>query len=131
MYEKTFQNNPIFVNRRVSLRRNSTKSEQVLWKELRTKKCGFLFRRQFSIGNYIVDFYCHQLKLIIELDGPVHAEQKEYDMKRENWLRSRGYTIIRYRNDQVLFEREVLLQDLLRTCNLIKDSLDVSVVTSP
>lgn len=55
------------------LRKNMTKTECVLWKELKRKKIGFKFRRQFGVGPYIIDFYCPQLKFAIELDGDVHA----------------------------------------------------------
>ncbi len=107
--------------KRRSLRRNNTKAECVLWQELRNKKVGYLFRRQVSIGRFIVDFYCHELRLIIEVDGPIHEEQKEYDTWRELHLRSQGYVVIRFLNDEVLFERETVLQ-CLEDCFYILES---------
>lgn len=94
--------------RRKNLRKDPTKAEYVLWQELRRQKLGYKFRRQTSIGKFIVDFYCHELRLIIEVDGPYHLDdwQKEYDKKREDYLRKRGYVVIRFKNDEVLFERD-------------------------
>lgn len=82
-YEKYFRNKPEYTLRRSKLRRNQTKAEQVFWREVKTKKLGVRFRRQFQIGTYIVDLYCDTLKLIIELDGPIHADQSHYDSKRQ------------------------------------------------
>jgi len=95
---------------------DQTKAEEVLWQELRNKKLGFVFRRQFQIQKFIVDFYCHELRLVVELDGPIHAEQKEYDLFRTVKLEKIGLLVVRYRNDQVLFEREAMLQDLRTLC---------------
>ena len=79
------------------LRNNSTLSEILLWEELNTKKMlGYKFLRQKPVGNYIVDFFCNKLKLVIEIDGESHDEEKfEYDMKRQQWLESKGI----HRND--------------------------------
>ena len=112
-----------FTKRRKKLRRNSTVAEKILWQEVRGKKLGYKFRRQFGIGKYIVDFYCYELRLVIEIDGPVHEHQKEYDKRRENWIKSQGNETIRYKNDQILFERETSTQDLLNKCELRKQYL--------
>ncbi len=111
-YQGYFKNKPEYSNRRTKLRRNQTKAEQVLWYELRAKRLGYKFRRQFQIGKYIVDFYCHELKLVIELDGPIHEYQQSYDTKRQTWLENQGYKVIRYLNDEVLFDREAVLMHL-------------------
>ena len=111
----------IKANRR-SLRSNPTKAEQVFWYEIRDgSKLGYKFRRQVSIDSFIVDFYCHTLQLIIELDGPVHEEQKEYDKSREEILKKKGYMIVRFENDQVLFEREKVIEELRRLISQIKN----------
>src|SRR3989344_3409207 len=60
------------INRRRSLRNKQTENEKILWQELRTKKLGVKFKRQYSLGNYVVDFYCPSSKLAIELMGSVH-----------------------------------------------------------
>src|SRR6266536_6063321 len=72
------------------LRRNMTTAEKVLWIYLRQGILGLKFRRQHPIGIYIADFYCHRVKLIIEVDGSIHdkKEVKEYDERRENDLKS-------------------------------------------
>ena len=91
-----------------------TKAEQVLWQELRGSKLGYKFRRQVSIGSFVVDFYCHELHLIIELDGPIHKIQEKYDRERQVYLENEGSTVIRYTNDQVLFNREAVIEDILK-----------------
>ena len=81
-----------------------TKAEIILWSRLRSKKVeGYKFRRQEPIFDYIVDFYCHELKLIIEVDGEIHylSETKKYDTKREKILILNGYHIIRLSNLEV------------------------------
>ncbi len=105
-----------FTSRRKGLRLYSTKAEKVLWQEVRNKKLGYKFRRQFQIKNYIVDFYCRDLRLVIELDGPIHAEQKRYDELRTKDLEKVGLLVVRYTNDKVLFERESMLQNLRTVC---------------
>lgn len=115
-YKKYFKNKSDYITRRKNLRRTQTKAEYVLWQELRRKALGYTFRRQFQIGIYIVDFYCHELKLIIELDGPIHERQKEYDEKRQGWLERQGFLVLRFKNDEVLFERERILDEIGQIC---------------
>lgn len=80
------------------LRNESTLSEILLWEELKTRKMlGYKFLRQKPIGNYIVDFYCSELKLVLEIDGDSHSEETyEKDMKRQSWLESIGLSVIRF-----------------------------------
>ena len=80
------------------LRNNSTLSEVLLWEELKNRKMlGYKFLRQKPIGNYIVDFFCNKLKLVIEIDGSSHTEEKyEYDMTRQEWLESKQITVLRF-----------------------------------
>lgn len=99
------------------LRKNQTDAEQVLWQILRAKQVkGLKFRRQHPIPPYIVDFVCTKKKLIIELDGGQHAEAINYDEKRTQFLESKGYTVIRFWNNEVLTNivgaYEVLLEHL-------------------
>jgi very-short-patch-repair endonuclease len=87
-----------------TLRNQSTNAEQRLWHFLRTQKLrGHKFRRQAAIGSYIVDFACFSAKLVIELDGPQHLESGAawHDERRTNWLASRGFQIIRFRNQEL------------------------------
>ncbi len=101
-----------YKNLRKKLRLGATKAEKVLWQELKDKKLGYKFRRQFQIDCFIVDFYCHKLRLVIELDGPIHELQKEYDEERTKEIEKRGLVVIRYLNDYILFERETLISEL-------------------
>ena len=90
------------------LRNNSTKAEIRLWAELlRAKKLlGHPFLRQRPIGNYIADFLCKDLKLIIEVDGSSHNMKQEYDENRDRELLELGYTTLRFTNDEVLYNIE-------------------------
>ncbi len=97
----------------VKLRSRMTKAESLLWNALRGKKCsGMKFRRQVPISWFVVDFLCVERQLIIELDGSVHEGQKSYDHERENELRSRGYRIMRFKNDQVLHALPTVLNEI-------------------
>jgi very-short-patch-repair endonuclease len=96
--------NKELVRRARVLRNNMTKAEIILWTRLRSRKInGYKFRRQQPLLDYIVDFYCHELKLIIEVDGEIHtfSERKYYDLKRDNILKMNGYHIIRLSNSEV------------------------------
>ncbi len=88
------------------LRRNLTLSETKLWAYLRRKQLGVRFRRQHAIGNFIVDFCCIKKKLVIELDGSQHLDLQEYDEHRTQFLESRGYSVIRFWNNNVLNDIE-------------------------
>lgn len=85
------------------LRRNMTKAERVFWNAVRKNKVrGLQFRRQQVIDGYIADFYCNQMRLVVELDGEVHDRQKEYDQHREDVIKRRGIRVMRFRNGEVL-----------------------------
>ena len=97
------------------LRNNSTSSEAVFWTYLKSEKLdGRKFRRQHSIGKYIVDFYCPSEKLIIELDGDPHGDyiQIEKDKIRDKFLEGLGLTIIRFENRLVFQEPEYILNEI-------------------
>ena len=86
------------------LRRQATNAEKLAWEMLRARRCnGLKFKRQEPLGDFIVDFYCPQLKLVIELDGAIHAEpdQAEKDESRTTALQALGLTVIRVRNSDV------------------------------
>ena len=82
-----------------TLRRNMTKEERHLWYDF-LKKYPVQFKRQYSIGTYIVDFYCFQVMLVIELDGSQHYEPEamEYDRRRTNFLQQQGFQVLRFSN---------------------------------
>ncbi|HEX8277487.1 MAG TPA: endonuclease domain-containing protein [Segetibacter sp.] len=95
-----------------ALRQETTEAEEFLWERIRNKKLdGLKFRRQHPLLNYIADFYCHEKKLVIELDGTVHTRQenKEYDRGRTFELQELGVTVIRFWNDEVLNDTESVL----------------------
>ena len=80
-----------------NLRNNSTLSEVLLWNALKGKQMlGYRFSRQKPIGEYIVDFYCSKLRLVIEVDGASHDDKYIYDDKRQKYLEKIGLTVIRY-----------------------------------
>jgi very-short-patch-repair endonuclease len=103
-----------FLNKeRAILRNNMTPAEEELWRLLRKHKLnGFKFRRQHSIGSYIVDFYCASKKLVIEVDGSVHDTQgaiANYKLRDET-LQHLGYKTIRIRNSEVFDTPKLVLQ---------------------
>lgn len=83
------------------LRDTKTPQEKKLWEFLRSKPIDFKFRRQHPFKYYILDFYCHRAKLVIELDGKQHASNKEYDNDRTLIISDFGLTVIRFDNDEV------------------------------
>ena len=94
---------PEKIKRAKELRRNMTSAEKILWEYLRAKRFNNLkFRRQQIIEGFIVDFYCHSLGLIIEVDGEVHNQQKEYDRERDKILLAKNLYILRFTNQQVI-----------------------------
>jgi very-short-patch-repair endonuclease len=101
--------------RRKELRNNATDAEKRLWLFLKKKQlCNRKFSRQHSIGKYIVDFYCFEERLIVELDGAQHndAEQKEYDAERTKYLESLNHNVIRFNNVEVLFDTDSVLKKI-------------------
>jgi len=97
------------------LRNNSTSAEAALWTLLKNRQLeGRKFRRQHSIGKYIVDFYCSQEKLIIELDGNIHGEYYmiEKDIIRDQYIESLGMTILRFENRLVFQDPEYVLDEI-------------------
>ena len=101
----------IFANAK-HLRKNTTEAEIFLWAYLKQGINGFKVRRQHPIGVYIADFYCHQVRLIIELDGSIHHEQsiKNDDELRQRELESWGYKVIRFTNEEVLQKVESVIE---------------------
>lgn len=85
------------------LRQTQTIPEDLMWQALRNRKLGVKFRRQHPISDYIVDFFCAEHNLIIEIDGPIHnvLDIKEKDKNREAILKSLGYMILRFTNEEV------------------------------
>lgn len=97
------------------LRRRMTSAEAILWEALRSRRFRkFKFRRQVPLGQFIVDFLCMPLHLIIEVDGGMHENQREHDTEREEHLRAFGYHIIRFRNEEICADLLSVLHQLER-----------------
>ncbi len=97
-------------------RKNSTAAEHKIWQELLRNKQFFnlKFIRQKPIDGYIVDFYCSDLQLVIEIDGDSHAETFEYDTERTRILEAYGLTVVRYTNHEIMHNLEGVYDDLKR-----------------
>ena len=114
-----YKNKELVRNARV-FRNNMTRAEIILWSRLRERKInGYKFRRQQPILDYIVDFYCPELKLIIEADGEIHSlnENSEYDRKRDNILKINGYRIIRFTNLEIVTELDSTINKIILYIN--------------
>jgi adenine-specific DNA-methyltransferase len=99
-----------------NLRHDQTDAENALWKELRMHQLNDVhFRRQHPIGHYIVDFCSPMKKLVIEVDGGQHLEQKAYDQRRTEFLEKQGYRMLRFWDHEVLTEIEKVLQVIYDT----------------
>ncbi|WP_337872718.1 endonuclease domain-containing protein [Ignavibacterium sp.] len=101
--------------RRKGLRNNSTYAEVFFWQQVKDRQLeGRKFRRQTSIGSYVVDFYCPEEKLVVELDGDVHfnTEAVDYDKERTEFLESVGLKVIRFENQDVLSNTEYVLSKI-------------------
>ncbi len=93
------------------MRGRMTDAEALLWMLLRNRHiAGAKFRRQHPVGRYILDYYCVEKKLAIELDGGQHGEAADYDERRDNWLRSQGIRELRFWNNQMLAETEAVME---------------------
>ncbi len=90
------------LERAKELRREMTPAEKLLWQQIRANKLGVRFRRQQIIEGFIVDYYCHQAGLVVEVDGDIHDLQKEEDERREKVLTEMGLRIVRFGNDEVV-----------------------------
>ena len=122
--ESMFKGAPIsaFVKARL-LREKMTKAETKLWFYLKNKKLkGFKFRRQHPLHLFIVDFYCHELGLIIEVDGAYHEEQEQIveDKKRTELIKFQGLRVIRFTNKEVLTDIDCVLLKITEVINDIK-----------
>ena len=90
--------------KRRQLRNNATYCEKIVWLHLKKRQLGYRFLRQYSVDHFVIDFYCPELKLAVELDGNVHdiPEQKSYDKVRQKYLEAFGIKSIRIKNEEFL-----------------------------
>ena len=89
------------MRRAKELRKRMTPEERIIWRELRGNRLGAHFRRQQTLAPYIVDFYCHAARLVVEIDGSPHREQQGYDGMRDEYFRGHGILVIRLSNGSV------------------------------
>ncbi len=102
-----------------NLRKMSTDTEKVVWKQLRAKRfSGLKFRRQQPLGPYIADFVCFEKKIIIELDGGQHAfpGKIQGDLKRDKWFEAQGYTTLRFWDNEVLTNTQGVIEVIWKHC---------------
>jgi len=108
------------------LRGRMTDAEALLWMLLRNRRvAGAKFRRQHPVGRYILDFYCAEQKLGVELDGGQHGDAAEYDQQRDDWLRAQGIRVLRFWNNQMLAETEAVMEMIYRA--IVENTSDMKV----
>ena len=115
MSGQTIHNIPTLKQRRRELRKNLTTAEAVLWKNLQgSRMAGKKFRRQHSVGKYVLDFYCPECQLAVELDGEAHftSIRAEYDVAREEFIKSLKIRIVRFENRLVFENLEGVLETI-------------------
>ena len=112
----TWDAKPAIFGNAKALRQSMTSAEELLWKHLRNRQLkGLKFRRQHPVDIFIADFYCHEKKIIIELDGGIHdlTEQHEYDDGRTFVLEEKGFKIMRFKNEKIENDLEKVLNRIL------------------
>ena len=113
---------------RKELRSHATPAEAVLWKMLKGRNAdGMKFRRQQGIGPHVLDFYCPELRLCVELDGSSHDYKYEYDEQRTEFLQKQGIRVLRFSNEQVWQGIDSVVNEIVRVGRLIKDDADFSL----
>jgi len=97
-------------------RKEQTDAERVLWQKLRNRGLGgYKFRRQVSIGPYIVDFFCQSTRLVVEGDGGQHVDREDYDKQRDQFLHENGHEVVRFWNNEILGNLDGVLESLTLT----------------
>ena len=107
------------------LRRDMTATEKIIWDRVCKNQLGVRIRRQHPIWKFIADFYCHEVKLVIEIDGGIHlhSENKEYDISRDIILKEFQIEILRFTNVEVINEPALVIEKIKRTIETIKKEL--------
>ena len=106
---------PTIFERAKLLRANMTEAELKLWSYLRNNKLGVRFKAQHPIDLFIADFYCHQVKLVVEVDGSIHNLQADYDEGRTAEIERFGIVVIRFTNDEVIHHIDKVLISIQAT----------------
>ncbi|HEY6554988.1 MAG TPA: endonuclease domain-containing protein [Vicinamibacteria bacterium] len=108
------------------MRREPTLAEEKLWGRLRDRQLlGLKFRRQVEIDGYIADFCCRELRLVVEVDGKVHEtqEQAAHDANRDAYLKTRGYVVLRFPNEDILLSTRSVLENIAHTARRLRPNL--------
>jgi len=107
------------------LRRDMTVTEKIIWDRVCKNQLGTRIRRQHPIWKFIADFYCHEVKLVIEIDGGIHlrSENKEYDISRDIILKEFQIEILRFTNDEVINDPDLVIEKIKRTIEVLKQKL--------
>jgi very-short-patch-repair endonuclease len=105
------------------LRKQLTPAEALLWEAIRNRQLnGLKFRRQHPVGRFILDFYCPAYKLVIEVDGGIHLDRVEQDAARTEQLKSYGYRVIRFKNEEVLSDTDGVLNAIVEFVSELESS---------
>jgi very-short-patch-repair endonuclease len=114
--------NPIILEHAREMRHPQTPAEATVWRYVRNQALGYKFRRQHPIKRFIIDFYCAELRLCVEIDGDTHIEedQQEYDAARTEYLESIGRKVIRFTNDDVRYNINAVIQEMKDTCERLR-----------
>jgi very-short-patch-repair endonuclease len=110
---------PLIFERAKQLRENMTHAESFLWQQLNKKQLGVRFKTQHPMDIFIADFYCHQAKLVIEIDGKIHLQQQDYDDGRNAELERLGIKVIRFTNEEVLGNIDKVMQEIRMTLQVL------------
>ena len=101
-----------------------TSTEGIVWSRIRNRRTDYKFRRQYSIGKYVADFYCPEIKLVVEIDGGQHFEDEsiEYDQARTKYFNDLGITVARYTNADVKRNLISVVDDIIKRCRELTSS---------
>jgi len=120
--------NPSIFEKAKMLRSNMTVHEKLLWEELKSNKVmGLRFKAQHPIDIFIADFYCHKIRLVVEVDGESHnsEDQIEYDQNRTMTMKELGITVMRFKNDQIENGISRVIETIKKQCNDLLGQMDL------
>ncbi|MGD8781487.1 MAG: endonuclease domain-containing protein [Ignavibacteria bacterium] len=106
------------------LRNNMTYTEKIVWAHIRKRQLGYRFLRQYSVDHYVIDFYCPELKLALEIDGGIHElpENKEYDEARQKYIEGFGIKFLRIKNEEILGNANKAFDKIINEIKTIGES---------
>jgi very-short-patch-repair endonuclease len=116
---------PYIIGRSRTLRKNETEAEKVFWNWVKGRQMhGYKFRRQHTLAFYVADFYCHSLQLVVEIDGEIHnhEDNRKSDIERQKAIESMGIRVIRFTNQEVLCQPEVVIEKLEQVIHEIRST---------